>query len=78
MTQIDKLLAKFFQNPESISYSDLTKILIVNGFSEIKAKWSHVKWKHELLSKDLIIPIHNNDCKPTYKKLAKKSIQELP
>ncbi len=38
MTQIDKLLAKFFQNPESISYSDLTKILIAYGFGEIQAK----------------------------------------
>ena len=76
MTKKEKLLEKFMSNPSSLHYSDIEKILIEKGFEKIPAKGSHQKFKHPSLSSDLIIPIHNNDCKEFYKKLAMKIIKE--
>ena len=76
MTQREKLLQKFFNKPESIKYSQLRNILLFFGFHEIQAKGSHKKFKHVLIEKDLIIPVHNNECKDFYKKFAAKIVQE--
>ncbi len=76
MSQKEKLLFKFLLNPESVKYTELEKILENLGFVEIQAKGSHKKFKHSLMQKDLIIPVHNNECKPFYKKLALKIIKE--
>ena len=63
MTKREKILKKFFDNPESIKYSELELILINYNFEKIDAKGSHVKFKNKLLTNDIIIPLHNNDCK---------------
>lgn len=52
-------------------------ILIYFGFEKINAKGSHVKFKHPQLQNDLVIPIHNNECKDFYKLEAKKRIKEV-
>lgn len=72
MTQQEKLLQKFMENPANIRYDELAKILESKWFFMIEAKGSHKKWKHEYLDEDLIIPVHNNDCKDVYKKKARK------
>lgn len=77
MTRKEKLLDKFKANPESLHYSDIEKILLDLDFQKIPAKGSHVKFKHPLLVQDLIIPVHNRDCKNFYKKLALKTIENL-
>jgi predicted RNA binding protein YcfA (HicA-like mRNA interferase family) len=74
MTQREKLVDKFLKNPSSIRYAQLRAVLEHYGFIEISAKGSHVKFKHPKLSNDLIIPLHNNECKDFYKKQAKNFI----
>lgn len=46
-------------------------------FEEIDAKVSHVKYKHPLFERDLIIAVHNNDCKSYMKKEAQRRIKKL-
>jgi predicted RNA binding protein YcfA (HicA-like mRNA interferase family) len=76
MTKIDKQIAKFLANPNSIHFSQIEKILIHVGFIRVQAKGSHVKFKHAKLEADLIIPIHNNDCKNFYKNLSAETIKK--
>lgn len=77
MGQIEKLLKKFFQAPQTVSYVDIEKILIHFGFSKIQAKGSHVKWKHKDLPSDIIVPVHSNECKRFYKQQILKQIHNL-
>lgn len=77
MTSIEKLLLKFLNHPDSIRYSELERLLINFGFEKVFAKGSHVKFKHKALVRDLIIPIHHNDCKSFYKALAAKIIKKI-
>ncbi len=77
MSPIEKLLKKFVQTPQNTRYADIEKILFHLGFEEIRAKGSHVKWKHQKLRNDIIIPIHNSDCKKFYKEQASRSMQPL-
>ena len=68
MTQKEKIILKFKNNPVCLKYSELERLLLDIWFEKIKAKWSHIKFKNKLLKSDIIIPIHNNDCKDFYKK----------
>ncbi len=68
MTKKEKIILKFIDNPELIKYKELENILLDLWFIKINAKWSHIKLKHKLFKNDIIIPIHNNDCKWFYKK----------
>ena len=74
MTRLDKLKIKFQENPSSLKYSQIEKILIHTGHIKIPAKGSHIKFKHKHTKSDLIIPLHNNDCKDFYKKLVAKHL----
>ena len=77
MTQGDKRLKQFFERPQSLRYREIERILTSFGFRKIKAKGSHAKFKHISLPKDLIIPIHNHECDPFYKKLALDFIKDI-
>lgn len=77
MSQKQKLIDKFLGKPKSIKYRDLIIILEYFGFIKIPAKGSHVKYSHSQIDYDLIIPIHNNECKDFYKEQAKKYIQQI-
>ena len=77
MTKLQKLKAKFLRNPKSIKYTELELILKYLGFEKIKAKGSHVKFKHSKLTVDIIIPIHNGECKDFYKKQTKKIVENI-
>ncbi len=76
LTQTDKLIRKFRDDPHSLEYPDVKKILLLFGFELIPAKGSHVKFKHGKEG-DLIIPVHNNRCKDFYKKQAKDRIEKI-
>jgi len=76
MTKKDKILNKFFKNPESIKYSELEFILISYWFEKINSKWSHIKFKNPKFLNDIIIPLHNNDCKWFYKKQVYKILKD--
>lgn len=74
MTQQEKILETFLKNPTSLRARDIIKILTKAGFTFRDAKWSHEiyqKWKHTIT-----LPIHNNDCKNTYKKKALKVYEQ--
>ncbi|MCB9810554.1 MAG: type II toxin-antitoxin system HicA family toxin [Candidatus Nomurabacteria bacterium] len=77
MSKKDKLVEKFLNTPRSIKYSQLLVILEYLEFEKIQAKGSHIKFKHYKLTKDLIIPVHNNECKDFYKEQAKSFIREI-
>ena len=77
MSQIEKLLKKFADNPSNVKYVDIEKVLGVLNFERIPTKGSHVKWKHYALSFDIVIPVHNNECKNFYKEQVYKQIKEL-
>ena len=68
MTKKEKIILKFKNNPESIKLNELEKLLLDLWFIKINAKWSHIKFKYRFLKNDIIIPVHNNDCKWFYKK----------
>ncbi|NCS98950.1 addiction module toxin, HicA family [Candidatus Parcubacteria bacterium] len=68
MSKIDKLIHKFKTNPETLKYRNIKNVLIHLEFDLIKAKGSHVKYKHSKLNTDVIVPIHNGECKNFYKK----------
>jgi predicted RNA binding protein YcfA (HicA-like mRNA interferase family) len=76
MTSIEKLLLKFLNHPIGVRYLELERLLLSFGFEKVWAKGSHVKFKHKLLDRDLIIPVHDNDCKDFYKVYAAKIIKK--
>ncbi len=75
MTKKEKIFEKFENNPESLKYNELEFVLKNLWFEKINAKWSHVKFKNKILQSDIIIPIHNNDCKSFYKKQTYKILK---
>lgn len=77
MSQREKLLKRFADNPTKVRYSDITKILLLLGFEHIPTQGSHVKWKHCGLMYDIVIPVHNNECKPFYKEQVHRQVKEL-
>lgn len=77
MSRIEKLLQKFRKTPESVKSQELENILLHLGCEKILAKGSHVKFKHQKLKYDIVIPVHNNDCKSFYKKQALKQLDRL-
>jgi predicted RNA binding protein YcfA (HicA-like mRNA interferase family) len=77
MSKIEKKVEKFLKNPLSFKYADIEIILIYFGFEKINAKGSHIKFKHFKLSRDLVIPVHKNECKDFYKFEVKKRIKEV-
>lgn len=70
MTQYEKLLEKFLENPCSIDLKWLIKILTENWYEKKQWKWSHVIYKKG--ENILTIAIHNNECKDIYKKKVKE------
>lgn len=77
MSQIEKLLKRFAEAPQNARYADIEKILLHLGFEKIPAKGSHVKWKHSKMRYDIVIPVHNGECKDFYKKQISTDIQIL-
>lgn len=77
MSQIEKLFKKFQSKPKSLKYKELVKVLLYLGFEKIEAKGSHVKFKHHKLRNDIIVPVHNGECKGFYKEQVLKQVQSL-
>ncbi len=76
MTRKEKLLNRFFTQPTSLRYSELETVLTMYKFEKVSTKGSHNKFKNPNSNYDLIIPVHNNECKDFYKTLALKIIKE--
>jgi len=75
MSKKDKIIKKFKSNPASVSLNELEFTLDLAGFKRISIKGSHVKFKNVADGENIIIPIHNNDCKDFYKKMVYKIIK---
>ena len=74
MSKIEKLLSKFKNAPQSLSYREVKKILQYLGFTHRQAKGSHeVFYKDQLF---LTFAVHNGDTKPSYKTSALTSLQK--
>lgn len=76
MTSLKKEIDKFLKNPGTLRYNKIEKVLLHLGFIKIPAKGSHVKFKHPKMEKDLVIPVHKNDCKLFYKEKAAGLIKD--
>jgi len=75
MTKKEKLIEKFKNNPWNLKFWEIEIILKDLWFDRIEAKWSHTKFKNKDLKNDVIIPVHNNDCKDFYKKQTLKILK---
>lgn len=71
-----KLITKFLQNPISLRYSQIEKILISHGWEKIQGKGSHVLFEKPGMY-DISVPIHNNECKIIYKKQIAKILNKF-
>ena len=76
MTKLKKLVQKFSNDPTSVAFRDIKKIMFAIGFALVNTKGSHIKFKHQKYKFDIIIPVHNNDCKNFYKKEIYKKIKK--
>ncbi|MBN1494122.1 type II toxin-antitoxin system HicA family toxin [Candidatus Peregrinibacteria bacterium] len=76
MPNIEKTVHKFLTRPKTLRYVEIKKVLGFLGFDLIPAKGSHKKFKHPSLKHDLVIPVHNKDCKNFYKIQASKIVKE--
>jgi predicted RNA binding protein YcfA (HicA-like mRNA interferase family) len=77
MSRIEKLLQKFQKKPDSVRYADIETILLHVGCEKVSLRGSHVKFKHRTVRHDIVIPVHNNECKSFYKKQVRKQITHL-
>lgn len=77
MTKLEKQIEKFLNQAEKLHFRSIKKILLSSGFIHVPAKGSHQKFKHPNLYSDLIIPVHNHDCKNFYKKQAAKALKTV-
>lgn len=75
MTSKEKLIQKFLTQPEALKYREIEKILIHLGFSSSQGKGSHIKFFHPNCPERIIFAIHDNDCKPLYKKRTLKILK---
>lgn len=77
MSQMEKFIKRFKKKPETLKFKEIEKILLFLNFKKINARGSHIKFKHSELNKDIIIPVHNNECKNFYKKYVLKTITKI-
>ena len=73
----DKLIKKFKDNPASLKYSQIEKILLWLDFEKKQGAGSHVKFFHKQTSTPLIFAVHNNDCIPVYKEDTLKKLKKV-
>jgi predicted RNA binding protein YcfA (HicA-like mRNA interferase family) len=72
MDRKKKVFLRFLRSPKSLKYRDIEYLLLKAGFREVSTRGSHKKFVHTLTKKQILIPIHRNECKNCYKyKIAK-------
>jgi len=77
LTKFEKLLQKFINNPTSVHFRQIEKILITLGYEKIQAKGSHVRFRIKGAYLSISVPIHSGDCKARYKQIIQKAIINL-
>lgn len=74
MTKLEKLIAKYKENPESISLKEMIKLLEHNGYLAVNAGGSHRIYKKEGVAEHILLAIHNNKLKYGYATRYKKNL----
>lgn len=78
MTRIDKLINRFLDNPSSLKFKKIEKILVYLSFEKTNISGSHHRFSHPLIHPALSIPVHKSDCKIFYKEdIAKLIIKNI-
>lgn len=80
MSTDEKLISKIenYRSGAPISFSELKKYLLLNGFTcNEKTGSSHMKFKHDLYPNSLAIPVHSNYVKRVYVKLAVGAVEYI-
>lgn len=72
MSKIEKLLAKYKQNPESVSVREMITILKHNGYIGVNAEGSHTVYKKAGVAEHITLAVHNNKLKYGYATRFKK------
>lgn len=68
MVSIEKSIEKFKQNPKTLKFSEIEKIMLNAGFKfKWWWKWSHKKMINPKTNTSYTIPIHSKDCLRVYK-----------
>ena len=75
MGRKEKLLKEFLENPNSLTYRQIEKILLWMGFEMTVGKGSHMIFRYKRLRIKIPIPVHNNDCRKYYKEKVAKIIK---
>ena len=76
MAKRDKRLAKMRQNPKSVSFDDLQKVLEDHGFQLVRIKGSHHVFESTEYDKRLVVP-KRNPVKAGYVKDAIRIIDKI-
>lgn len=77
MTRIDKLLNRFLENPQSLKFKKIRKILQNFGYKRVSVDGSHHKFVNLSTNIKFTIPVHNNDCRKVYKIDVAKLIRNI-
>ncbi len=67
MSQKKKLLKRFLERPATLRYLEIVHVLLSLGFRHSQGKGSHNKFHHPKIPRDIILPLHHNDCATYYK-----------
>lgn len=67
MSQKKKLLRKFLERPATLRYWEIVNVLLYLGFEHSRGKGSHNIFYHPKIARDIILPLHHNDCATYYK-----------
>ena len=67
MSRKEKLLYKLLNHPDSLSYSEVEKLLFDFGFKLESKRGSHRKFRHLVSGIIVVISVHGRDCKRRYK-----------
>ena len=62
-----RLLDRFLDNPDSLKYRQIRKLLLGLGFVEGEVRGSHQKFRHKDVKRALVVSVHGNDCLKAYK-----------
>lgn len=67
MTRLEKLLNKFLENPQSLKFKKIEKLMLNFGFQKTRINGSHHQFDQPYTKQSISIPIHNDDCGKIYK-----------
>lgn len=79
MTKVEKLLNRFLENPQSLKFKKIEKLLLNIGFEKIRVRGSHHQYCYHSNKKSFLmtVPIHGKECRDKYKFETAKLIKHI-